>query len=245
MASSLETEIAHKFMFFTVYKDGHIVLTTPPIEKIPPSESDPTTGVRSKDVVVSSNPNFSVSARIFLPKSLQPGRKLPVLLYFHGGTFCMESPFSTTFHNFVSTVVSAVDDGLFPDRPIPACYDDSWAASQWVSAHKDYDDAMWMYMCPENEGLYDRRIRPTAEDLGRVGCEKLLVFVAEKDHLYEAGKRYVEELGKSGWGGSVEMVERKPWEKLTVFICLNPTLIRLLTWSTNLFLLLNTNRAMR
>uniref|UniRef100_A0A803NKK0 Uncharacterized protein n=1 Tax=Cannabis sativa TaxID=3483 RepID=A0A803NKK0_CANSA len=99
------------------------------------------------------------------------------------------------------------------------------------------DDAMWMYMCRENEGLYDRRIRPTAEDLGRVGCEK--------DHLYEAGKRYVEELGKSGWGGSVEMVERKPWEKLTVFICLNPTLIRLLTWSTNLFLLLNTNRAMR
>ncbi|KAF4374012.1 hypothetical protein F8388_007918 [Cannabis sativa] len=186
----------------------------------------------------------------------------------------MESPFSTTFHNFVSTVVSAadvvaisVDYGLFPDRPIPACYDDSWAAIQWVSAHKDCngpeawlneyadlnrvfiggdsaggnithelltrvgsiglsgvrveravlvhpyfggaadDDAMWMYMCPENEGLYDRRIRPTAEDLGRVGCEKLLVFVAEKDHLYEAGKRYVEELGKSGWGGSVEMVE--------------------------------------
>uniref|UniRef100_A0A803NKL2 Alpha/beta hydrolase fold-3 domain-containing protein n=1 Tax=Cannabis sativa TaxID=3483 RepID=A0A803NKL2_CANSA len=87
---------------------------------------------------------FLSSARIFLPKSLQPGRKLPVLLYIHGGAFCMESPFSTTFHNFVSTVVSAadvvavsVDDGLFPDRPIPACYDDSWAASQWVSAHKD------------------------------------------------------------------------------------------------------------
>ncbi|PON35396.1 Alpha/beta hydrolase fold [Trema orientale] len=271
MASPIDNEITHQFRLFRVHKDGHVVLFKPPVEKIPPSESDPITGVRSKDIAVSSNP--TVSARVFLPKSAEPDRKLPLLLYIHGGGFCMQSPFSPQYHNFVSTVVAAadvvavsVDYGLFPDRPIPACYDDSWAALQWVSAHKDgdgpeawlndyadlsrvfvggdsaggnithtllsrvgssglpgikvkgailvhpyfagtEDDHMWMYMCPDNKGLDDPRMRPAAEDLARLGCDKVVVFVAEKDQLKESGKRYVEELRESGWSGNVEMVE--------------------------------------
>ncbi|KAI4367622.1 hypothetical protein MLD38_023337 [Melastoma candidum] len=68
------------------------------------------------------------------------------------------------------------------------------------------DDAMWLYMCPGNDGLYDRRLRPRAEDLRRVGCRKVLVLAAEKDHLRSRAESYVEELRKSGWEGEVELV---------------------------------------
>lgn len=67
------------------------------------------------------------------------------------------------------------------------------------------DDQIWLYMCPENKGLEDPRLKPAAEDLGRIGCKRVLVFVAEKDHQMDVGKHYVEDLRKSGWGGTVEI----------------------------------------
>jgi acetyl esterase/lipase len=48
---------------------------------------------------------------------------------------------------------------------------------------------------------------PNAGDFAKLGCERVLVFVAEKDDLMDPGKRYYEELKKSGWAGSVEIVE--------------------------------------
>jgi len=66
---------------------------------------------------------------------------------------------------------------------------------------------MWMYMCPENKGWEDPRMKPAAEDLARLGCERVVVFAAEKDTLFQCGKNYAEELKKSGWGGSVEVVQ--------------------------------------
>lgn len=71
------------------------------------------------------------------------------------------------------------------------------------------DDAMWLYMCRDNSGLQDPRLKPAAEDLRKLGCGRVLVFVAEKDHLNGVGKSYVEELKRSGWGGSVEIVENE------------------------------------
>ncbi|KAI4295631.1 hypothetical protein L6164_035655 [Bauhinia variegata] len=265
-----EEEVLHEFHFFRVYKDGRLQMFRPQVEKIPPYD-DPVTGVRSKDVVISTDP--PVSARIFLPNITDPNRKLPVLLYVHGGGFCMMSAFSAVFHNFVSTVVAqanviavSVEYGLFPDRPIPACYEDSWAALQWIASHagrngsdpwlNEYadfhrvfvagdsaggnithtlvsrvgklgllgvkvvgailvhpifggtkDDYMWLYMCPENRGLDDPRMKPTAEDLAKLGCERVLLFAAENDHLFNSGRNYITELKKSRWVGSSELVE--------------------------------------
>lgn len=265
-----ENEITHEFRFFRVYKDGTVELFRPTTQTVPPFD-DPTTGVRSKDTLISTDPPFS--ARIFMPRITGPTRKLPLLLYIHGGGFCMGSPFSPMYHNLVSTVVAeanviavSVDYGLFPARPLPACYEDSWAAIQWIASHAggtgpepwlnehadlqrifvagdsaggnithtvvsrvgkfglagarvvgavmvhpyfagtEEDDEMWMYMCKGNEGLGDPRMKPAAEDLARLGCERVLVFQAEKDHLLNCGRNYVEELKKSGWGGSVELL---------------------------------------
>ncbi|KAL9354513.1 hypothetical protein Peur_052483 [Populus x canadensis] len=68
-------------------------------------------------------------------------------------------------------------------------------------------DKMWFYLCPRNGGLKDSRFKPAAEDMARTGCERVLVFLAGRDKLKNAGRSYYEELKKCGWEGNVEMVE--------------------------------------
>ncbi|KAL2320887.1 hypothetical protein Fmac_029856 [Flemingia macrophylla] len=285
-----ENEITHEFRFFRVYKDGtvelyehHAPATFTP-QKIAPSD-DPNTGVRYKDAVVSTDP--PVSVRMFLPRITDPSRRLPLLLYIHGGGFCMQSAFSPMYHSLVATaaaeasaVAVSVEYGLFPTRPIPACYEDSWAALQWVASHANgkgpepwlndhadlqrvfiggdsaggnithtlvsrvgklglpgakvvgavlvhpyfagvrEDDEMWMYMCPGNEGWDDPRMKPAAEDLAALGCERVLLFAAEKDHLFHSGSNYAQQLINSGWGGTVELVQN--WGLEHCFHVFNP-----------------------
>jgi acetyl esterase/lipase len=128
---SLNNQLLHEFRFFRVYKDGRIE-NFHPTHKIPPSD-DQITGVRSKDVVISSEP--AVSARIFLPKIHDPTRKNPcvVLHPWRWLGFCFQSAFSPEFHRLVSSLAAqsnaiavSVEYGLFPERPLPACYEDSW-----------------------------------------------------------------------------------------------------------------------
>ncbi|XP_048419977.1 2-hydroxyisoflavanone dehydratase-like [Pyrus x bretschneideri] len=267
---AINDEIAREFRFFRVYKDGRIEIFYK-TQKVPPS-TDAVTGVQSKDVTIQPEP--AVSARIFLPKIHDPAQKLPVLLYLHGGGFMFESAFSPIYHNFVGrlaaeahAIVVSVEYGLFPDRPLPACYEDSWAALKWLASHGsgygteswlnkyadfdrlliggdscganfshylavrvgsigqpdlkiggvvlvhpffgglEEDDQMFLYICPENGGLEDRRLRPPPEDFKRLACGKMLIFFAAGDHLRGAGQLYYEDLKKSEWGGSVDVVE--------------------------------------
>ncbi|KAJ0077665.1 hypothetical protein Patl1_36177 [Pistacia atlantica] len=140
MASSTDSDIAKEFPFFRVYKDGRVELFRPHWDKIPPSD-DPITGVRSKDVTISSEASRIRS--YFHPKTHKPYPEVPSLTLrpwrwlLHA--FCL---FSTLTIHFCSTVsaqagviVVSVEYGLFPARPIPACYEDSWAALQWVASH--------------------------------------------------------------------------------------------------------------
>jgi hypothetical protein len=71
------------------------------------------------------------------------------------------------------------------------------------------DDRMWLYMCPTNGGLEDPRLKPAAKDLSRLGCERVLIFIAQTNHLSGGGKLYYEELKNSGWVGNVEVVEHE------------------------------------
>ncbi|MED6120089.1 hypothetical protein PIB30_017716 [Stylosanthes scabra] len=269
MATALDKkEIMHEFKFFRVYKDGTVELFRPPSQTIPPFY-DPTTGLRTKDAVISTNP--PLSARLFLPKTTPSNNnKLPVLLFFHGGGFYYRSAFSIDYHNHVAAIANkanviavSVEYGLFPARPLPACYEDAWSALKWIASHAGgngpepwlnshgdlervfvsgnsaganiahtavsevgkkglpgariigmilehpyfgEDDKMWMYMCKDNKGPEDPRMKPAVEDLKRLGCERVVVFAAEKNDLFEAGKKYVEELKKSGWVGNGELV---------------------------------------
>ncbi|KAM0948872.1 putative carboxylesterase [Dioscorea sansibarensis] len=74
-------------------------------------------------------------------------------------------------------------------------------------------ERLWRFVCPSvTEGTDDVRLNPVrepAERLARLGCEKVMVWVAEKDFLRARGVAYCEALKKSGWKGEVKLVEHK------------------------------------
>jgi acetyl esterase/lipase len=115
-----------------------------PEDFIPPS-TDPITGVSSKNIVVVAE--SKITARLFLPKITDPNEKLAVLVYFHGGAFVVNTPFTTRFHNLVTIIVSeanvvavSVDYRKAPEHPIPAAYEDLWAALKWVASHSNEEE---------------------------------------------------------------------------------------------------------
>ncbi|KAK2665117.1 hypothetical protein Ddye_003691 [Dipteronia dyeriana] len=274
-------EIAHEFHpYFRAYKNGRVERFFG-ADRVPTLEFGSSDGVSSKDVVISAE--TAVSARIFLPSETtkQPPqiKKLPVLVYFHGGGLFMGSPFCSTYHNYVSSVVSranviaiSVNYRLAPEHYVPAAYEDCWSALKWVTSHiqfgvgtdpwlnnyADFDrvflagdsaganivhnmsvqadtdhedlngvklsgiclihpyfgrknggvDKCWIFVCPDTRGFDDPRINPAVGTrLSRLGCTRVLVFLAEKDNLRERGMFYCESLRESGWVGDLEIVE--------------------------------------
>ncbi|KAK1308762.1 putative carboxylesterase 2 [Acorus calamus] len=133
--------VKHDFSpFIIAYDDGtvdRLVGTT----VVPPSPSDPITGVASKDVVIDSS--SGVWVRLYLPKlSDSDEPKLPLVVYYHGGAFVAESAASPTCHNHLTSLSSAaralivsVNYRLAPEHPVPAAYHDSLAALKWVASH--------------------------------------------------------------------------------------------------------------
>ncbi|KAH7517963.1 hypothetical protein FEM48_Zijuj09G0120000 [Ziziphus jujuba var. spinosa] len=74
--------------------------------------------------------------------SINTFQKLPLVIYFHGGGFLVQTPFSSTCHSFINSLVAlanvvvvSVHYRRAPEHPIPTAYDDSWAAVKWVSSH--------------------------------------------------------------------------------------------------------------
>ncbi|KAE9597255.1 hypothetical protein Lal_00007306 [Lupinus albus] len=123
---------------FRVYKDGRVERFIG-VETVP-SGIDSRTQVQSKDVTI--NPDTAVSARLYLPPNTSPSQKLTLLIYIHGGAFCVCTPFNLGYHVHMNTlsayanvVVVSVHYRLAPESPIPVCYDDTWEAIQWVAKH--------------------------------------------------------------------------------------------------------------
>ncbi|KAI3503376.1 hypothetical protein L1887_31817 [Cichorium endivia] len=119
-----------------VYKDGRFQKLSG--TDVVPAGIEPSSGVTSKDVVIS--PETNLSARLYLPKTNI--KKLPLLIYYHGGGFIIETAASPVYHNFLNlvaaesnVVIVSVDYRTAPEHPLPTCYDDSWEAIKWVTQH--------------------------------------------------------------------------------------------------------------
>ncbi|KAK4437855.1 putative carboxylesterase 12 [Sesamum alatum] len=165
MASdSKEVALDHS-PFFRLFTDGTIDRMPPPLFH-PPSDH-PDAAVRSKDVVI--DPKTGVSVRILVPRHQNLPRKLPLVVYIHGGAFCMGSAMHPVYHNFIASLVEkanviavSVDYRLAPENPLPIPFDDSWAAFRWVAAHaeskgaeawlNDYADFGRVYVGGESAG---------------------------------------------------------------------------------------------
>ncbi|XP_044500550.1 2-hydroxyisoflavanone dehydratase-like [Mangifera indica] len=137
---SVVKEVASELLpFLRVYKDGSVErLSGSPI--VPSSPEDSVTEVSFKDITISENPR--ISARVYLPKLTQPDKKLPVLVYNHGGGFCFESAFSLVETKLMNSLVSeakivavSVEYRLAPEVSIPVVYEDCWTALKWVASH--------------------------------------------------------------------------------------------------------------
>jgi acetyl esterase/lipase len=137
----LKDELEYDFSpYVKLYKSGRVE-RLPDIPLVPPG-MDPVTGVNSKDVRIDET--TGVSVRLYLPKQaigtdLKLRRKFPVLLYYHGGAFVIESAFSKFYHHYLNVLVSkaqvvavSVDYRLAPEHRLPAAYEDAWMAVKWA-----------------------------------------------------------------------------------------------------------------
>ncbi|TXG52370.1 hypothetical protein EZV62_021539 [Acer yangbiense] len=280
------------FPYLRVYKDGTV-------ERLAGTEVvhaglDPETLVLSKDIVIV--PETGVSARIYRPNNnnwTESDQKLPLVVYFHGGAFCISSTADPKYHASLNNLVAeanvilvSVNYRLAPEFPLPIAFEDCWAAIRWVASHVKGDghdreawlkecvdfekvflvgdsagsslahhlsfrvknsdtgrdlkvcgigminpyfwgkdpigvevsdefrkkmvDSWWMFVCTSENGCDDPLINPFvdgAPSLDGLGCDKVLVVVAEKDILRDRGRLYYNKLVNSGWAGKAEIIE--------------------------------------
>ncbi|RLN33082.1 putative carboxylesterase 7 [Panicum miliaceum] len=78
---------------------------------------------------------------LYLPPGLEPGKRLPVVVFFHGGAFMVHTAASPLYHIYAASLAAAVpalvvsvDYRLAPEHRLPAAYDDAFAALKAVVA---------------------------------------------------------------------------------------------------------------
>ncbi|HWQ39631.1 MAG TPA: alpha/beta hydrolase [Burkholderiales bacterium] len=85
-------------------------------------------------------PGSHLPIRIYTPRELKAGEKLPVLVWYHGGGFVigdLETHDSACrmLANRAECIVVAVDYRLAPEFKFPAAVEDSEAALKWIALH--------------------------------------------------------------------------------------------------------------
>ncbi|KAK1439916.1 hypothetical protein QVD17_05741 [Tagetes erecta] len=184
-----------------------------------PAGIDPSTRVQSKDVIIS--PQTALSVRIYVPNNSVP-TKLPLLIFFHGGAFIIDTAASPIYHNFLNlialesnSVIVSVDYRTAPDHPVPACFHDSWDAIKWIAFHvsgngpdtwlNEYPDFERVFFMGDSAGAtiaHHMAIRVGSEnpDDRRIKLEGIILL-----HPYFWGKdRVGSESDDHPWIGSVD-----------------------------------------
>ncbi|XP_019173033.1 PREDICTED: probable carboxylesterase 17 isoform X2 [Ipomoea nil] len=130
----------------TVYNDGRVERSSI-VPNVAASSLPQHLGITCGDVAI-----FDPSrlwARVYVPSGFPAGR-LPVLVYFHGGGFCVGSAAWKCYHEFLANLSSqipcvtvSVNYRLAPEHRLPAAYDDGVRAVAWVKqqASKSYSGA--------------------------------------------------------------------------------------------------------
>jgi acetyl esterase len=81
-----------------------------------------------------------IPLRLYRPAGLADSRRLPVLVYFHGGGWVIgdletHDVLCRQLTAEAGVSVVAVDYRLAPEHKYPAAVDDAWAATRWIVAH--------------------------------------------------------------------------------------------------------------
>ncbi|KAG0487140.1 hypothetical protein HPP92_009235 [Vanilla planifolia] len=143
-----------------LYKNGHVE-RLPAVPQVSTAYA-PEPTVATRDVIICHS--SVLWARVYAPRKPNPNnpphRLLPVLLYFHGGGFCVGSPAWRCYHEFLSRLAAAVgcvvvssSYRLAPEHRLPAAYEDGEAALTWLlgqqsgRAGPDREGFNWRSMC--------------------------------------------------------------------------------------------------
>ncbi|OAY22874.1 probable carboxylesterase 2 [Manihot esculenta] len=118
--------------------------------EVTPPGLDAETDVLSKDISITT-PQTTLSARLYRPNSINNSQKLTLLVYYHGGAFCIASPAEPKYQCCLNRLVSqakiiaiSVDYRLAPEDPLPTAYEDSWDCLKWVLAHVSGGTEEWL-----------------------------------------------------------------------------------------------------
>ncbi|KNA19795.1 hypothetical protein SOVF_058210 [Spinacia oleracea] len=116
-----------------VHKDGHV--ERPPIITNVPCSIPSELRVLSRDIVINKFTNLW--ARVYVPQGQR--NHLPLVVYFHGGGFCVGSAAWSCYHDFIANlaskagcVVISVNYRLAPENRLPAAYEDGYNTIMWV-----------------------------------------------------------------------------------------------------------------
>ncbi|KNA04816.1 hypothetical protein SOVF_196210 [Spinacia oleracea] len=123
--------------FLQVFSDGTVKRFSPEIAIASPESSE---SYKSKDIVIDSSK--PITGRIFLPNTPTINtstHKLPVVVYFHGGGFCIGSTTWLNYHIFLGdlasltgAIVLSIDYRLAPEYPLPIAYSDGCSSLEWL-----------------------------------------------------------------------------------------------------------------
>ncbi|KAL2939108.1 2-hydroxyisoflavanone dehydratase [Bienertia sinuspersici] len=164
MDSSTTKEVKVEFPgLIKVFTDGTVerIFGSP---HVPSTPEDPETHVSSKDITISID--TGLSARLYLPKLTNDyqNNHFPILVYFHGGGFCLESAFSVLDHRYMNILASrarvlivSVEYRLAPEYLLPAAYQDCWEALNWTASLGDpwlanHGDLNWLFIGGDSAG---------------------------------------------------------------------------------------------
>ncbi|XP_052203058.1 2-hydroxyisoflavanone dehydratase-like [Diospyros lotus] len=99
-----------------------------------------------------------VFGRIYVPKSVNSTRKLPLLVFYHGGSFIYNRAFSPFYDNYISAFVRKANIVAFSvdyKYYIPTAYEDSWLALKWVASHASgHGPEAWLNSLADFERVY-------------------------------------------------------------------------------------------
>ncbi|EXB97168.1 putative carboxylesterase 17 [Morus notabilis] len=163
-----------------VSKDGHVERPAI-IPNVPSTWSIDKNLVMSKDVFIDKLTNLW--ARIYVPNYYYPNdHSLPLLVYFHGGGFCVGSAAWSCYHEFLANlatttgcVVVSVNYRLAPENRLPTAYDDGFNAIMWIKqqATGDSAGANIAYHVSNRLSCNNAVLRPLRlKGLARTGSEK-------------------------------------------------------------------------
>ncbi|XP_022976179.1 probable carboxylesterase 17 [Cucurbita maxima] len=123
--------------FLEVYSDGSVRRLIP--EVVVSTDNQSSKNYKFKDVAI--DPKKPVTGRLFLPNVIgNHVAKLPILVYFHGGGFCIGSTTWMGYHHFLgglavasNCVILSIDYRLAPENRLPAAYEDCYSSLEWLA----------------------------------------------------------------------------------------------------------------